>query len=278
MVPREAVARAHLDLTADRHQFELLIAVWHHNIEGPPYRSDYMDIDIVRGMIGRGFRVGLFGHQHRPQAVPHQIHLAERETMAVIGAGSLCAGARELPPGAHRGYNIVEITDDMRSARVHVREANVANLFARSPRPAFGGNSWTVLQWDAPPDLMGHPIDYAKQKITTTVEVAEIALRDGRPAESIALLRPLQTDLPTHGRKLLIEAARNVGDRPLLIELLTPPQTIAELIGLLEAATASRQFSRARLVLSEFADKLALPESLARDLRARINAEEAIAR
>ena len=131
-IPRAVVARAHLDLAGDSHQFDLLLAVWHHNVEGPPHRTDYMDIDIVRGMIGRGFRVGLFGHQHRPEAVPHQIHLAASETMAVIGAGSLCAGARELPLGTYRGYNLIEIADNMQSARVHVREANVANLFSCS--------------------------------------------------------------------------------------------------------------------------------------------------
>ena len=154
-IPREVVARAHLDLTADPYRFDLLIAIWHHNVEGPPYRTDYMDLDIIRGMIGRGFRLGLFGHQHRPEAVPHHIHLAARETMAVIGAGSLCAGAQELPTGAHRGYNIIEIADDMLSARIHVREAYaVPNVFGPSRRPAFGGNSWTVLEWDAPADLM----------------------------------------------------------------------------------------------------------------------------
>jgi hypothetical protein len=125
---------------------------------------------------------------------------------------------------------------------------------------------------------MGRPIDYAKQKITTTVEAAELALSECRPTESIALLRPLQTELPPHGRKLLIEAARNAGDRQLLVGLLTPPQSIAELIDLFETVIASRQFGRARSILSQFADNLALPEPLARELRSRLDAEEAIAR
>ena len=77
-IPREVVARAQLDLL-DLGGFGLLMAVWHHNVEGPPYRTDYMDIDIVRGMIGRGFRLGLYGHQHRPDATPIQIRLADRK-------------------------------------------------------------------------------------------------------------------------------------------------------------------------------------------------------
>ena len=148
-IPRDAVAQAHLDLL-DKGGFELLIAVWHHNVDGPPYRTDYMDIDIVRGMIGRGFRLGLYGHHHRGEAVPLQIHLAGRETMAVISAGSLCAGARELPTGSYRGYNIIEISDNMRQARVHMREMSVANLFCPSRRAAFGGLSWVDLQWEPP--------------------------------------------------------------------------------------------------------------------------------
>ena len=195
-IAREVVARAHLDLTGDNHQFDLLLAVWHHNVEGPPSRTDYMEIDIVRGMIGRGFRIGLFGHQHRPEAVPHQIHLAASETMAVIGAGSLCAGMRELPLGTYRGYNIIEIADNMQSARIHVREANVANLFSRSLRPAFGGNSWTSLDWNPPADLMGRIPDRAKERIRAAVESAEEAVHRGRPAEAVVLLQPLAADLP----------------------------------------------------------------------------------
>ena len=65
-IQRNVVAQAHLDLQ-DLGPWRLRIAVWHHDIEGPPHRLDYMDPDIVRGMIGRGFRLGLYGHQHRAQ-------------------------------------------------------------------------------------------------------------------------------------------------------------------------------------------------------------------
>jgi hypothetical protein len=277
-IPRGVVARAHLDLAEGSHQFDLLLAVWHHNVEGPPNRTDYMDIDIVRGMIGRGFRIGLFGHQHRPQAIPHQIHLAARETMAIIGAGSLCAGARELPPGAYRGYNVIEIADDMQSARVHVREANVANLFSRSPRPAFGGNSWTELEWNPPADLIGRAPDRARKRMQAAIEGAEEAVRHGRPAEAVALLSPLGPDLPDFGRKLLLEAARTDGNRLLLIELLTPPRSIVELVELTEACIASRQFGRARSILSDHAAQLGLPQPNMRELRDHINAREIIAR
>jgi hypothetical protein len=65
MVRKEAVGRSHLRLDDTGSLFDLRMAVWHHSIDGPPHRTDYMDVEIVRGMIGRGFRLGLYGHQHR---------------------------------------------------------------------------------------------------------------------------------------------------------------------------------------------------------------------
>jgi hypothetical protein len=166
----------------------------------------------------------------------------------------------------------------MQSARVHVREASVANLFSPSPRPAFGGNSWTTLDWEPPADLMGRAPDHATARIRAAIEGAEEALHLGRPADALALLRPLASDLPDFGRRLLVEAARAGGDRPLLIDLLTPPRTIAELVDLSEACIASRQFERARSALSEYAALLSLPEPNMRELQARITAGETIAR
>lgn len=49
MIRKEVIARSHLELDDSRNVFDLRMAVWHHSIEGPPYRTDYMDIDIVRG-------------------------------------------------------------------------------------------------------------------------------------------------------------------------------------------------------------------------------------
>ena len=45
----------------------LRIAVWHHNVEGLPAHSDYMDPDLLQNLIDRGFSLGFHGHQHRSQ-------------------------------------------------------------------------------------------------------------------------------------------------------------------------------------------------------------------
>ena len=275
-IPREVVARAQLDLL-DVGGFGLLMAVWHHNVEGPPLRSDYMDIDIVRGMIGRGFRLGLFGHQHRPDATPIQIQLADRETMALVSAGSLCAGASELPAGAMRGYNIIEIADDLRGARVHFREMSVANLFCAARRAALGGASFMDLAWDLPPDLAGRTVDASAQRRAALLVKAESELKAGNPAACKTLLRPIVAELPEFGRLLLLEAARLTDDRKLLVELLTPTRTIGDLVERTEACISTRDYLNAKDGLERYGTALGMTDSHLRELRAKISAAEAMA-
>lgn len=274
-IPREVVARAQLDLL-DVSGFGLLMAVWHHNVEGPPLRSDYMDIDIVRGMIGRGFRLGLFGHQHRPDATPIQIRLAERETMALVSAGSLCAGFNELPTGTMRGYNIIEIADDLRGARVHFREMSVANLFCAARRAALGGASFTNLTWDPPPDLAGRTVDSSAQRRAAVLTKGESELKAGNPEACKNLLQPIAAELPEFGKLLLLEAARMTNDRRLLIELLTPPRTIGELVERSEACIGTRDYANARDGLERYGTDLGIIDSHLRELHAKISAAEAM--
>lgn len=276
-IPRDAIGRAQLDLV-DKGGFGLLLAVWHHNIEGPPQRSDYMDIEIVRGMIGRGFRLGLYGHQHRPDATPIQINLATLETMALVSAGSLCAGSRELPTGAVRGYNVIEINDDLAGARVHFREMSVANLFTPARRASLGGASFVDLKWDPPPDLLGRPAGGPSRQIAAALESGERELKSGRPDECKRLLLPLAATLPEFGRQLLLEAARETDDRPLLLNLLEEPRSVGELIELADVYMKVREFAKARTALVTHGGRLGIEEPTSRELRARISVSEAIAK
>ena len=70
--------------------------------EGSPFRKGYMEIDTVRSMIGRGFRLGLHGHQHQAQARTWEVWLPNLERLAVISAGSLCSGWRRVRPRIRR--------------------------------------------------------------------------------------------------------------------------------------------------------------------------------
>lgn len=274
-IPREVVARAQLDLL-DAGGFGLLMAVWHHNVEGPPHRADYMDIDIIRGMIGRGFRLGLYGHQHRPDTTPVQIRLADSETMALVSAGSLCAGASEMPTGAVRGYNIIEINEDLRSARVHFREMSVANLFCAARRSSLGGASFVDLTWDPPPDLAGRPIDLSAQRLAAAMAKGESVLKAGHPEICKKLLKPIAAELPEFGRLLLLEASRMTDDLPLLIELLSTPRTIGELVEFTEACIRKKDHGKAIVALDLYGTNLGITESHSRELRAKISAAEAM--
>ena len=146
----DALAQAHMDLYDRATQYDLMMAVWHHNVDGQPGASDYMDVSTVYTLIGRGFRLGLHGHQHRGQATNRYIHLPKQEPMAVVSAGSLCAGPSDLPTGVNRQYNIIEISDDCAEVRVHVREMVVATVFAPARRAEFGGESFIDMKLGRP--------------------------------------------------------------------------------------------------------------------------------
>lgn len=269
-IPREVVAQAHLDLK-DLGPWRLRIAVWHHDIEGPPHRSDYMDPDIVRGMIGRGFRLGLYGHQHRTQITPQHAYLPDEETMAVASAGSLCAGHGELPTGARRGYSIIEVRDDYRGARVHVREMAFANLFSRATLQSFGGRSFVDLEWTTPLDAAGRPEDPIGEKLAAVLGRADDALHLlGDPAEALRLLRTIDAASDPFARRLMVEAARVKGDYLELADVIADPRTVEELVLKVGAQLSGGDLQGAEATIAAHALRVGLPEPLRADLEMKM--------
>ena len=278
MIRRDAIARSHLELNDTGIPFDLRMAVWHHSIEGPPYRTDYMDVDIVRGMIGRGFRLGLYGHQHKTQITPHQVWLPDRERMAVISAGSLCAGAYELPTGVHRQYNVLEIAPDFQSVRVHVRAMAVANLFSRGHLMDFGGVSFAELDWNPPRNLAGAKIDTDAARKRRAIEEAEAAVKTGDPAKAVQLLQSLPLPSGSYQRQLLLEAATEAQDWQIITNVTNPPTSIQELVQRVEALSRLGDPSGATETLDRFSSELQFPAAMAAEIRDRINAQKAMAR
>ena len=269
-IPREVVAQAHLDLK-DFGPWRLRMAVWHHDVEGPPHRADYMDVDIIRGMIGRGFRLGLYGHQHRLQITPQHAHLLTKETMAIASAGSLCAGRAELPAGAVRGYSIIEIGDDYKGARVHVREMRVANFFTRAILQEFGGSSYVDLDWTTPVDAAGRPEDPVGDARTKTLRAAEDALRsNGDARAALDLLAAIEIGQDAFARQLLVEAARSLSEPSETMKVLGEPSSIEELVLLVDAGLALGDGDRASKLLSEHRSVLGLPDALYDELDKKI--------
>ena len=248
-----AVARCNLALRDIPRVYDLRIAVWHHSIQGPPMREDYMDVGHVHEMIGLGFQLGLHGHQHVAAATTHYIHLSESTAMAVVSAGSLCAGARELPRGVNRQYNVVVIGDDFRSARVHAREMVEGEQFSRKSNGAFL-QGFVKLDWQPYTDAAGRLVDARVENERNATLSAERALRSGNPEHVSAFLAGVPLSPGSYARGIAVEAARKINDWPTLIAILDPPDTIGEAVQLITALVQTNALDRASAVLANRTD------------------------
>ncbi|MEI8354630.1 MAG: metallophosphoesterase [Deltaproteobacteria bacterium] len=273
-IKRGAIASSHLELGSSCDLFELWLAVWHHSIEGPPYRTDYMNIDHVRNMIGRGFRLGLYGHQHRVSAEPRHILLPDRETMAVVSTGSLCAGPKELPSGTNRQYNIIELADDLQSARVHVRQMAIAQIFSQAHLNAVGGQSYVDLNWEMPGEIAAKLASDKRSHHNKVILEAERLLKSQKYSNAISILEPLMVSLEGYGRMIFFDAAVHARRWDLVIKFSQIPQSIQELINLVEACDQNFEIQAGREALLQYAVPLKMPEAMIEELQRRLNIRE----
>ena len=272
-IPEEALARAHLQLRDRQARYDLLMAVWHHNIEGAPYTSDYMDVADVYRLIGKGFRLGLHGHQHRAEMAVRYIYLPDQIPMAVISAGSLCAGQRDLPMGVHRQYNIIELDEALSSARVHVREMAIATVFGPAQRTEFGGKSYIDLKWGNDRSAAAQE---ARERDATFA--AEQAIGEGRFDDAVTGLCAVHPSPGSYPRALLIQALRESGDWNRAVQVLSAPANPDEVVLLVKAQVALGNHDDADSILAEKAEALGMTEPAARDLQSWIDAQRKMAR
>jgi hypothetical protein len=273
----EAIAQTQLDLN-DSGNYDLHIAVWHHGLDGSPYQTDYMDVECVRSMVGRGFRLGLHGHQHRSEVTPYSIQLPGKESMVVVSSGSLCAGRHDLPTGTHRQYNVIDICDDFRHARIHVREMTVGTQFGASRRLSFGGSSFVDVEWSPPVDVFGRAVDHAKLREQALVQKAERALMSGDPVAAITALRPLSEYLKGHGRRILLAACNETKNWELTISVMHCPESVDELIALVKANGELGRWGAAREAILAHGARVDLPRSIQNELEQWVATKEALVR
>ncbi len=274
-IPEEAIARAHLAIKDRGKPYALKMAVWHHSIEGPPNLSDYMDVGLVKRMIDRGFRLGLHGHQHRAEAANHHINLPQKTDMVVVSAGSMCAGPHELPVGIQRQYNVIEISNEFDSCRVHVREVTSTNVFVPSIRQ-FAGASFIDVSWTPDLDEMEQVIDWHTQELKSVVICAEKLARDGDPDGAVSLLQPHHSQLIGYGRQLLLDSAVTAKRWADILSVADPGTSAFELVTFVEAAIQLGKFDHAQSALDENAALVSLQASQGQELLARINAKRSI--
>lgn len=272
-IPDEALAQAHMDLHDRGPQYDVMMAVWHHSLEGPPEATDYMDIATVYNLIGKGFRLGLHGHQHRGQVSSRYIHVPRMEPMAVVSAGSLCAGPIDLPTGVNRQYNVLELADDFRSVRVHVREMAIATVFAPSLRADLGGKGYVDMDIAAPLS----PIAPTRFRADAVVVEAEELLKSGDAAAALGALLSLDLSALSYARTLALKAAADAQDWTRFIKIAVPPQTIEELIQASKALALLGRFDDASAALDAYSVTLGLDSASEADVRRFVTAKRAMA-
>ncbi len=224
-------------------QAPVAVAVWHHGVVGGPRADDYMDVRIVHRLIDFGFSVGMHGHHHYAGAAPFELRLPNLTSMAVIGAGSLAVGDRELPMGERRQFNIVEIDPDSETVTTHVRAMSPAGVFTGSHRDDFGGNTFITLPLHHSPARPKGPT------VTQRLDDAMAAVTLGRNEEALDLLPSSGSDHLHVKRQIQIKALEGLGRHEDLLRLLDPPQSQDEAVKVISLLLECGRFTEASMRL-----------------------------
>ena len=249
----KAIGDAYLKIKDADVDHLLAIAVWHHSINGPPTSNDYMDINHVREMASRGFKLGLHGHQHKMDVFPETVRLPGEEQILVVSAGSLCVGPSELPVGERRQYNVIEISDDYASVRIHVREMVAPRTFAPRYLHYFGGNSYTDFKLLDEATLLKYSIEKTLQ--------AENLIAEKSFTDAAKLLLSDRASETEHGRRLLYEACIMGKLFDVAIENFNPPSSISELFLLVDALCDKNRHDNAIQIVKDSGTQFELPPS-----------------
>ena len=246
-------------------QAPVAVAVWHHSINGKPQANDYMDQHVIHKLVDFGFTVGLHGHQHYPEAAPYEVKLPNLTSMAVVCAGSLAVGDRELPMGEPRQFNIVEIDIEDKSIVIHVRAMSPAGVFFGSHRNEFGGNTYTELTL---------PTSITRRQGPTTTQLLDqafTAVAINQFEEAVELANQLPANLSSVKRQIRIKALEGLGCLEDLIALLDPPENAAEVYQVVSLLLDLHRFDEAeqRLQDASAAIEITYHEELAAMIAAR---------
>lgn len=270
-ISNDSLAQCHMEIRKS-YSPKLIIAAWHHDIQGPPRRNDYMDVDTVKLMISQGYRLGLHGHQHKSEVTPCTLLNEDNQKMIVISAGSLCAGSSDLPTGFKRQYNLIEISPDYKSARIHVREMHIRDVFGQGRLPSLGSKSYIDTSWDPPPTSIcfSTASSYARLNL---IEKVEKAYFSGEYPEVIELIINNSGVLGEYGKKLLINSLFKTESWIDLVKFISDPQTIEEFGYLLKACTALKDWSLGEKIIKSATTNSMFDQKIIREFSNRFNVE-----
>ena len=267
-IKRGTVARASLAIKDLNWSYDLQVALWHHSINGPPLRDDYMEVSQIHEMAGLGFQLGMHGHQHVAEMATHSVYLSQVQSMKVISAGSLCAGALELPRGVNRQYNVLVINDDLRQAKLHVRELVQGEQFSCKYGGAFM-NGYTELEWEPRTNAIGYVIKSSEINERELILKAESEFRSNRPVEALKLLKDIAVPADSHARQIALQAAIATDDPKIIANIIHEPTSNDEAVYLAIAHIRVGKPELAKRVLDAWPN---IEVSIRRDIEARIKA------
>lgn len=264
------IAAAALQIRDERGRYDLLTAVWHHGLHREPsYRSDYVAINSVYDMIGHGFQLGLHGHQHFAEIGSHYVRVPSDRGMAIVSAGSLCAGSKDLPRGINRQYNIVVVSDDYSEARVYVREMTRGNHFTANAGVTGFPNGVARMRLSRAASNGKTEEDVANARSSKVIFEAETNLRTGHPSAALEILEGIDCKDDQYGRILMIQAAEQSEQWDKLAVAIGEPNTVDERIKLVEALTQVGRMDDALAEL-EAPDGPCMAEHVRREIRQRL--------
>jgi hypothetical protein len=273
-IPGDAIAQSDL---ADSGDYLLKIAVWHHDVQGGPRRSDYLDSATIQILIDKGYRIGLHGHKHISGTVPFTLHTsAEGITAVIIGAGALSADIRHLPHGINRQYNMLQIFDNYEKGRLHVREETVPDVFAPGRLMALGGLSYADLKWDRTQDNQLVNIGRGGGEDIISIEQIEEDVSKGRFDLAISKIQLDRDHLGIYGRQLLSKGLFDAKEWRRLLTFLSSPQNEDELAKMVFAAVSLQDWGVAIQLLTGAEDSGRYAPMFLRDLKDMVSAKKRI--
>ncbi|MDE0452003.1 MAG: metallophosphoesterase [Gammaproteobacteria bacterium] len=265
-----AIANAALEIRDEGARYSLRIAVWHHGLHSEPsYRSDYVSMNSIYDLIGHRFQLGLHGHQHYAEIGSHYVRVPNDLEMAVVSAGSLCAGSRELPWGINRQYNVVVVSDDYSEIEVHVREMTRGNHFVASSGASGIASGMVRMRLAQSTVSDGVEADMDQDRNNTLILEAERELRSGRPEAALSLLEAADRKEVAYARSLAVEAAEKLEQWEKVATLLERPVNAGERVKLVEALVQLGRTEEAMEAVGR-PDGPALARHVRRELEQRI--------
>lgn len=100
----------------------LRIALWHHAVAGP---EQMKDVDFLGNLQKNGVKMALHGDIHEMRS--DLVGYFHEKKIHVVGSGSFGARAVDRPEASPCLYNVIEISRDLGSARVHTRRQTKAD-------------------------------------------------------------------------------------------------------------------------------------------------------